>query len=206
MWERGWLYLKKACTVILGISIVLWAMTTFPRPSEEVKAVFEAQRVSVEESAMTDGEKEEILANIDYVESEQALQNSIAGRVGKFIEPVLEPMGFDWKIGTALIGAFAAKEVFVAQMGIVYSVGEVDEESESLRAKLAENYSPLIGFCIMLFCLLSTPCMATFAVTKRESGSVKWAFFQLIGLTVIAYILTVIVFQVGTLFQIGVTL
>ena len=89
-------------------------------------------------------------------------------------------------------------------MGIVYSVGEADEESESLRSKLTENYSPLVGFCIMLFSLLSAPCMATFAITKRESGSIKWAFFQLIGMTLIAYILTLIVYQVGLLFQIGV--
>lgn len=206
MWERGWLYLKKAGTVILGISIVLWAMITFPRPTEETKAAFEAQRQAIETSVMTVEEKENALIEIDNAESEEALQNSIAGRVGRFIEPVLKPLGFDWKIGTALIGAFAAKEVFVAQMGIVYSVGEADEDSDTLRAKLRESYSPLIGFCIMLFCLLSAPCMATFAVTKRESGSVKWAFFQLIGMTVIAYILTFIVFHAGTLFQIGVKL
>lgn len=204
MWERGWLYLKKAGTIILAISIVLWAMTTFPRPSEDVKAGYEAQRVAVEESQMTDEEKEVAIAEIDNIESEQAMVNSVIGKVGKFIEPVLTPLGFDWKIGTALIGAFAAKEVFVAQMGIVYSVGEADEESESLRSKLAEHYSPLVGFCIMLFCLLSAPCMATFAITKRESGSLKWAFFQLIGMTVIAYVLTLIVYQFGVLFQIGV--
>lgn len=204
MWERGWLYLKKAGTIILAISIVLWAMTTFPRPSEEVKASYEAQRVAVEDSNLTDEEKEIAISEIDNIESEQAMVNSIMGRVGKFIEPVLAPIGFDWKIGTALIGAFAAKEVFVAQMGIVYSVGEADEESESLRSKLTENYSPLVGFCIMLFSLLSAPCMATFAITKRESGSIKWAFFQLIGMTLIAYVLTLIVYQVGLLFQIGV--
>ena len=82
---------------------------------------------------------------------------------------LIKPLGFDWKIGTASIGAFAAKEVFVAQMGIVYSVGEADEESVPLRDKLRENYSPLVGFCIMLFSLISAPCMATIAVTKRES-------------------------------------
>lgn len=206
MWERGWLYLKKAGTIILGISIVLWAMTTFPRPSEEAKAGFESQRQAVEASNMPAEEKDDFIIAINNAESEKALQNSIAGRVGRFIEPALKPLGFDWKIGTALIGAFAAKEVFVAQMGIVYSVGEADEESDTLRAKLEENYSPLIGFCIMLFCLLSAPCMATFAITRRESGSIKWAFFQLIGMTVIAYILTFIVFQAGTLLQIGVKL
>jgi ferrous iron transport protein B len=103
-----------------------------------------------------------------------------------------------------LIGAFAAKEVFVAQMGIVYSVGEADEESEPLRDKLKNTYTPLIGFCIMLFCLVSAPCMATIAVTKRESNSWGWALFQLGGLTLLAYIVTVIVFQIGTLLGIGI--
>jgi ferrous iron transport protein B len=113
-------------------------------------------------------------------------------------------MGFDWKIGTALIGAFAAKEVFVAQMGIVYSVGESNEESEALRDRLRSHYTPLVGFCIMLFCLISAPCMATIAVTRRESNSWKWALFQLGGLTVLAYMLTVFVFQTGSLLGIGV--
>lgn len=112
-------------------------------------------------------------------------------------------MGFDWKIGTALLGAFAAKEVFVAQMGIIYSVGEANEGSETLREKLKDNYSPLVGFCIMLFCLISTPCIATIAVTRRESGSWKWAFLQLAGLTVLAYLLTALVFQLGSLLRTG---
>ena len=102
-----------------------------------------------------------------------------------------------WKIGTALIGAFAAKEVFVAQMGIVYSLGEVDEESGTLRDKLRQAYTPLIAFCIMLFALISSPCMATVAITRRESNSWKWAIFQLIGLTVLAFVLTVLVYQIG---------
>ena len=87
------------------------------------------------------------------------------------IEPVSAPLGFDWRIGTALVGAIAAKEVFVAQMGIVFAVGEADETSEQLRAQLRQRYSPLIGFCIMLFALISTPCIATFAITRQESGS-----------------------------------
>ncbi|MGI5870247.1 MAG: nucleoside recognition domain-containing protein, partial [Kiritimatiellia bacterium] len=132
------------------------------------------------------------------------LSHTIAGRIGHAMEPVIKPMGFDWRIGTAMIGAFAAKEVFVAQMGIVYSVGEADEESEPLRDKLRANYSPLVGFCIMLFMLISAPCMATIAVTWRESNSWKWALFQLGGLTALAYVVTLAVYQVGSAFGIGV--
>ncbi|MBN1545498.1 MAG: ferrous iron transport protein B, partial [Syntrophaceae bacterium] len=204
MWERGWLYLKKAGTIILGISILLWAMTTFPGLSDDKAAHFEIARQKIQIGNMAQTEKTELLASIDNQEAEAALLNSMAGRMGRAMEPLLKPMGFDWKIGTALIGAFAAKEVFVAQMGIVYSVGEADEESETLRDKLKSTYSPLIGFCIMLFCLVSAPCMATIAVTKRESNSWRWALFQLGGLTVLAYVLTVVVFQTGRLLGVGI--
>lgn len=203
MWERGWLYLRKAGTIILGISILLWAMTTFPGlPAQEVQH-FEKQRQGVQTANAGEEEKLERLAAVDNEETEAALRYSIAGRMGYAMEPFLKPMGFDWRIGTALIGAFAAKEVFVAQMGIVYSVGEADEESETLREKLQSNYTPLVGFCIMLFCLISAPCMATIAVTRRESGSWRWALLQLGGLTFLAYVLTVLVYQVGSLLGVG---
>ncbi|MBW1946930.1 MAG: ferrous iron transport protein B [Deltaproteobacteria bacterium] len=204
MWERGWLYLRKAGTIILGISILLWAMTTFPGLPEKDKARFEADRKKAEEIFLYQEQKVELMAAIDNQEAEAALRYSITGHIGSALEPLLRPMGFDWKIGTALIGAFAAKEVFVAQMGIVYSVGEADEESEPLRAKLRKDYTALVAFCIMLFCLVSSPCMATIAVTKRESNSWKWAMFQLAGLTALAYALTVMVFQVGRLLGIGI--
>jgi len=204
MWERGWLYLMKAGTIILGISILLWAMTTFPGLPDDETARFEGARQVVQAGNMGGDEKVEQLASIDNEEAEAALRSSIAGRIGHAMEPLLKPMGFDWRIGTALIGAFAAKEVFVAQMGIVYSVGEADEESETLRDKLKNTYSPLVGFCIMLFCLISAPCMATIAVTKRESNSWRWALFQLGGLTLLAYVMTVFVFQVGSLLGVGI--
>jgi ferrous iron transport protein B len=181
MWERSWLYLKKAGTLILGASILLWLATTYPKPTERQLA----------------GLDEESAKNVE-------LLSSIAGRTGKAMEPIIKPMGFDWKIGTALIGALAAKEVFVAQMGIVYNMGQADENSESLRAKLQENYSPLVGFCIMLFCLITAPCVATFAVMKRESNSWTWAMAQFVGLGILAWGITTIVYQAGILLKIGV--
>jgi ferrous iron transport protein B len=204
MWERGWLYLKKAGTIILGISIILWAMTSFPGLPEEESAKFEEERKRTQAGEANKEERDEYLALIANQEKETALGHSIAGRLGHALEPLLKPMGFDWKIGTALIGAFAAKEVFVAQMGIVYSVGEAKEESEPLREKLKKTYTPLVGFCIMLFCLISSPCMATIAITKKESNSWKWALLQLGGLTGLAYMLTVFVFQTGRLLNIGI--
>jgi ferrous iron transport protein B len=179
MWERGGLYLKKAGTIILGVSVILWALTSFPK-MEPIEAGLSAEEQQAAE-----------------------LSHTIAGRIGHAMEPVIKPLGFDWRIGTAMIGAFAAKEVFVAQMGIVYSVGEADEESEPLRDQLKANYSPLVGFCIMLFMLISAPCMATIAVTKRESNSWKWALFQLVGLTLLAYVVTLVVYQAGSVLGIG---
>ncbi len=203
MWERGWLYLRKAGTVILGISIILWAMTSYPVLPQERVAQFEQLRVELAGAGLEGAELAGSLASVDNLEAEAAIAHSVTGRLGHFIEPLLRPMGFDWKIGTAMLGAFAAKEVFVAQMGIVYSVGEADEESESLRDKLRAAYSPLVGFCIMLFCLISTPCMATIAVTRRESNSWGWALFQLFGLTALAWVVTVAVYQIGSLLGIG---
>lgn len=178
LWQRSGLYLKKAGTVILAISILLWVLTTYPKPTAAA------------------------LEGLDENQQQQlSLTHSAAGRIGMAMEPAIKYMGFDYRIGTALIGALAAKEVFVAQMGIVYSIGQADEESQSLREKLTDNYTPLQGFCIMLFCLISAPCVATLAVCRRETNSWKWAFFQFFGLTAIAYVITVIVYQTGTLFM-----
>jgi len=181
MWERGWLFLRKAGTIILGASIILWALTSYPKAPEARLAGLRSQ---------------------EAVQAEE-LSYSVAGRIGHALEPVLKPLGFDWRLATPLIGALAAKEVFVAQLGIVYSVGEADEESEPLRERLKRNYTPLVAFCVMLFTLISAPCLATFAVTKRETNSWKWAVFQSVGLTVLAYIVTLVVFQIGNLLGIG---
>jgi ferrous iron transport protein B len=209
MWERGWLYLKKAGTVILGISILLWVIASYPKKSTfdrdyegELKRI--EQRLIPESGPDAQSMFADEQSEIMRARKSEELAYSLAGRIGHAIEPLLKPMGFDWKIGTALIGAFAAKEVFVAQMGIVYSVGDADEESNALRNRLRSHYSPLIAFCIMLFCLIGTPCMATIAITRRESNSWKWALMQFGGLTTLAYLLTALAFQTGRLFGIGI--
>ncbi len=174
MWQRGWMFLKKAGTVILGISVVLWFLASFPKPAPER------------------------LAGLDEEQAQQvSLEHSVIGRVGQFVEPAIRPLGFDWRIGTALIGATAAKEVFVSQLSIVYATGSGDN-ADMLRQKLQARYTPLVGFCIMLFSLISTPCIATIAMTKQETNSWRWAAFQFFGLTALAYVITLVVFQVGS--------
>ncbi|MDD5727362.1 MAG: ferrous iron transport protein B [Victivallales bacterium] len=200
MWERSLLYLQKAGTLILAASVILWIMTNYPK-KEQLETDYAAEIAKIEHSSLSPEQQTEAVSKIHGKEMSEELSYTCAGRIGHFLEPALKPMGFDWKIGTALIGAFAAKEVFVAQLGIVYAVGEADEESETLRSKLRQNYNGLQAYCIMLFCLLTAPCIATIAVTKRESNSWFWALFQLAGLTVLAYVVTTAVYQAGQLFM-----
>jgi ferrous iron transport protein B len=203
IWERGRIYLRKAGSVILCLSVLLWAISTFPRLPAGEAARFDAAREFVRAAGPGDVVRDARIAAIDNEEWEASLRHSLAGRIGRAMEPLLAPMGFDWRTGTALVGAFAAKEVFVAQLGIVFSMGETDQGSVQLRDRLREAYTPLAGFCIMLFCLVSAPCMVTVAVTRREAGSWKWALLQLGGLTLLAYALTTLVFQTGSLLGIG---
>lgn len=207
MIDRGGLYLRKAGTTILGISILLWAATSFPKPqSYLVDARIAAGEVVVAEKGSTpaatvgnDGRPTLTAADVAARRATEELEYSAAGRVGRLLEPVFSPLGFDWKLVTAMIGAFAAKEVFVAQMGIVYSIGDVQEGAEGLRVALARDYTPLVGLSLMLFLLISAPCMATIAVTRRESGRWRWALLQLLGLTTIAYVVSFTVYQLGRL-------
>ncbi len=193
MWTRAWLYVKKAGTVILGAAILLWFLTYYPKPPANYLPPTDFDQTAVTAmvpfSEITDADQRQA-AELSY---------SVAGRVGRLLEPAIKPLGFDWRIGTALVGAVAAKEVFVAQMGIVFAVGEADETSDHLRERLRRRYSPLVGLCIMIFALISTPCIATFAITRQEAGSIKWALAQNFGLTALAWIITFMVFQGGTL-------
>jgi ferrous iron transport protein B len=204
LWNRGGAYLKKAGTVILGISVLLWAMQQWPGiPAREAEAL--AGRRAAAQTLVDDAARTHALAQVGGDEAEAALRASLMGRLGRGLEPALRPCGFDWKLSTAMIGALAAKEVFVTQMGIIYALGgDPDEASAPLREKIRADYTPLAGFCVMLFCLISAPCMATIAVTRRESGSWRWALLQLGGLTLLAWVVTAAVFQGGSLLGIGI--
>ncbi len=198
LWQRAGLYLKKAGTIILAISIILWIASTYPQ-KEVMSKNYVSIISSIDNSNLSKENKEEKIIELNNAESAERMGYTITGRVGSLIEPIIKPLGFDWHIGTALIGALAAKEVFVSQLGIVYAVGDSESNSEALREVIGKNYTALQGFCIMLFCLISAPCIATIAVTRRESNSWKWALFQLFGLTALAYTITLIVYQGGLL-------
>jgi ferrous iron transport protein B len=176
MFERAKLYIKKAATIILAVSVVMWFLTSYPK---------------VETSQLD-------------VSAQSHVAQTFAGKIGKGLEPVLKPLGFDWRIGTALIGAMAAKEVFVSQMAIIFSLSDDEKGVFHLRRSLRENYSPLVGLCVLLFCLISFPCTATLIMTARESGRWRWALFQLSYLTALAYFVTLLVYQIGLYFGLGI--
>jgi ferrous iron transport protein B len=201
MWERSRLFLTEAGTVILVCSVVIWALLNFPREPQQPSRDY---RTLTAQAASPEARQELLQAK----EAER-IQQSYAGRMGHAIEPALAPMGFDWKIGVGLIGAFAAREVFISTMGIIYGMGEeVDEKTLGLRERIqAERrpdgspvYTPLVGLTLMIFFALCCQCMSTLAVVRRETGSLVWPLFLFGYMTALAWIVGTAVYQVGRFF------
>jgi ferrous iron transport protein B len=218
-WERTWQYVKKAGTVILGFSIILWAMMNFPLLPESRVDELEARRQSLLDSvpAAVSEELENIkrgsglsgtaldlkkqLQIIDFAKAEAGLRYSVAGRVGTALESVSQWAGFDWRTNIALIGGFAAKEVVVSTLGTAYSLGEVDPEaSGSLSEKLARDpgWSPLMALSLIVFTMFYAPCFIAVVCITKESGSWKWGAFAIIFNTLLAFGLAVLIFQTGS--------
>ena len=199
MLSKGWLFVRQAGTVILAISVVLWFLAYFPR-SETVEAEA-AQRVEA-------GESEE---DVEQWQAGAQLRQSYAGQIGHFIEPAIEPLGYDWKTGIGLVASFAAREVMVSTLGIVYSVGEADEESEPLRQRLKADkkpdgtpvHTPLTSISLLVFFVLACQCMSTLAVVKRETKSWRWPIFMFVYMTALAYVGSLIVYQGGKALGLG---
>ena len=198
MWDRGRMYLQKAGTIILASSVILYICNTFPE-KKEFSQDYDAKIAQLEKQ----GNSAEAIAGLENQKMAEKMEYTISGKVGKALEPFFAPIGFDWRLTTASIAALSAKEVFVSQLGILFAEGETDEESASLRNQLRKVYTPLQGFCIMLFCLLSIPCLATLAVIRRELNSWKMPFIEAGALFLLAYIVTLIVYQTGRLLGIG---
>lgn len=195
MLTRAGLFVKRAGTVILAISIVLWALMYFPRNQiQDVQTV-----AAAEQSASAETET----ANASF-----NLQHSYAGTLGHFLEPAIRPLGFDWKIGIALIASFAAREVFVSTISIIYNVGQDENaESQSLVAALRDTrgadgkpvWTPLTALTLMVFFVLAMQCMSTVAIVRRETNSWRWPLFMIGYMTVLAYSAAFITYQGGKL-------
>ncbi len=229
MWERSTLFLKEAGTIILACTIVLWALLSFPKPPSKTdaggaKAVAAAHvapaagpaAVARAAAARSDAPATPIASrpkgsaarNPEAAEEARALAYSYGGRLGHFIEPVLKPLGFDWKIGVGIIGAFAAREVFVSTMGLVYGIGKVDSDNaaplrDQIRAETRADgkpvYTPLVGLTLMIFFALACQCMSTLAVVRRETRSWRWPAFMFTYMTTLAWVVSFLVFQGGRL-------
>lgn len=196
--ERTWQYIKKAGTVILGISILMWAMMTFPGLPQE--------QVTQWESKIQAAQTEEAKGDLEMQMAQAALANSVAGRIGNGLTVITSPLGFDWRTNVALVGGFAAKEVVVATLGTAYSLGEVDpEDTSSLAERLAKEpgWDPLMAFALMIFVMVYAPCFVTVAVIRREAGGWKWAIFAVVYTTIAGYVLALIVYQGGKLLGLG---
>lgn len=189
MVEKARIFVTEAGKVIMVISLVLWFLSSYGPGNrmEEIEEKYNAQMLA-------DPENRGELAN---KLSGEKLENSYAGLMGKFIEPAIRPLGYDWKIGIALITSFAAREVFVGTMATLYSVGgEVDENDQTLREKMqsatrpdgTKVYTLATGMSLMVFYLLAMQCMSTLAIVKRETKGWKWPMVQLAYLTVLAYV------------------
>lgn len=280
MWERSVLYLKKAGTIILAVSILVWFMVNYPsdvnysQDYESLMAQAEAafsQQVETEitsplnigaveenedlnkliaditaineefdqqseglaedsaelasltaaketqlqemEAANTGlfplasrylelkGESDDAVDKLKKEESGEKLAQSYAGRLGHFIEPVIRPLGLDWRAGIGLISAFTAKEVLVSTMGTIYNIGDADEGSVALQKALVDDghFTPLTAYTLMVFVLIYAPCMAALAIIKRETNSWKWPVFSLVYSTALAWVVALLIFQVGGL-------
>ena len=176
IYDRGKIFVKNAGTVILGLSIVLWALTTYPKAESENEG--------------------------------DALAYSAAGRMGKAIEPLIEPLGYDWKMGVGLVASFAAREVFVSTMSIIYIGEDVTEEGDTVRDKMAAEkrkdgkpaYNIRTCLSLLVFYVFAMQCLSTVAVTRRETNSWGWAIFQVVYLTGFAYVAAFATYQISGFF------
>ena len=229
--------LQRAGTVILGINILLWFLATYPK-DETIEPRFNSERVrwlgavvpSVKSPEDVDRGMAELIARqgttngwdiseakvfvtmgqLDKQEAGEKLRHSFAGRLGQFIEPAIRPLGFDWKIGIGIVSSFAAREVFVSTMSLVYNVGEADESEEgtqTLAQTLREQthpdgspvYTPLVAVTLMVFYVFALQCVSTIAIVRRETNGWKWAAFQWLYMGALAWTLAFITYHGGRL-------
>ena len=206
-WERTWMYVKKAGTVILAISIIIWAGLTYPKLSDEEAAAFDAriEALNAQREALPEGDAaraalEEQVTRLEEDKGAAELAHSFAGRLGKLIEPVTAPAGFEWRTDIALLAGIAAKEAVVSTLGTAYSLGDVDPEDATPLESLLQatpGWSKATALSLMLFVLLYSPCFVSLVVIQREAGGWRWLFFSLFFNTALAYVVAVAAYQIG---------
>lgn len=194
--EKTKTFVFEAGKIILAISVILWALASYG-PADEMERAHEAVLTQLNGKSVSEQE----MANL---EASYKLEHSYAGMLGKVLEPAIKPLGYDWKIGIALITSFAAREVFVSTVATIYSLGSTDDEAtirERLQSEInpdtgGPRFTPAVGFSLLVFYTLAMQCMSTLAVVYRETKGWKWPLIQLIYMTVVAYVSALVVFQV----------
>ncbi len=211
VYRQGKEFLRRAGTIIFAITVIVWALSYFPH-STDIKEQFAAERTALEASVAAGNAEEDVLAKLDNREAAAQLNHSFFARGGHLIEPLVKPLGWDWRIGVATLASFPAREVVVATLGTIFSLGgDVDEESESLKATLSAatwpDGRPLftvpVALSIMVFFALCCQCGATLAVIRRETQSWRWPAFTFAYMTALAYVAALIVYQGATALGIG---
>lgn len=210
MWDKSQQYLKKMGGVILIASIIIWFLGYFPQHSantDQLDTKIEQIDREFEQGSLTENQKDNQIADLESQKNIAHTESSYIGRIGKFIEPVMEPLGFDWRISVSLLTGSAAKEVVVSTLGVLYT-GNPDEAENSLQDRLLSStnpdgtptFTPLVVASLLLFVLIYFPCVATIAAIKEESGSWKWGMFSIGYTTILAWILSFLVYQIGSFF------
>ncbi|HLN54139.1 MAG TPA: ferrous iron transport protein B [Lentimicrobium sp.] len=225
MWNRAEQYLKKMGGVILVASIIIWALGYFPRHTDkdyiyknkiaDIRAQYATMILKTQQpedvvKALKQNENDEVL-RVEYEQESNRQMNSYIGRIGKFIEPAMRPLGFDWKMSVAVVTGVAAKEITVGTMGVLYQADTDEASQSSLINKLRQQtyqdghkagqpvFTPLVAFSFMLFILIYFPCIAVIAAIRRESGAAKWAAFIVVYTTGLAYLASLLTYQIGSL-------
>ena len=238
VFTNTWEFLAKAGTTIFCLSVLLWALTYYPRMPEaqrqaitrnwdreidvlkaqlspEFDAKMRAQPAADptrRNMALEDAEKRghQVLAEMERGKAQtlasEQLRHSFAGRFGHVVEPAIRPLGYDWKMGVGLVGAFAAREVFVSTMGIVYSVGKAEDDTSDLRTAMRNDrypngravWTPVVAASLLVWFVLAMQCMSTMAIVRRETGGWKWPLAMLVYMNLLAYVAALVVYQVGS--------
>jgi ferrous iron transport protein B len=226
MWSKASQYLKKMGGVILVAVIIIWALEYYPKTTEHSQNYDkQVELLNTDIDNLTThnlaiAKADSLISvkkiQIELIESQRISDrqaNSYLGRVGKFIEPVIRPLGFDWKMGVSLVAGVAAKEIVVSTLGVLVQAGsDANENSQTLINKLRNEvytygpnkgqkvYNPLSAFSFLLFILIYFPCVAVIAAIKKESGHWKWGAFTILYTTSIAWLVSFVFYQVGSMF------
>ncbi len=217
VFDRSWAFLKRAGTIIFAVSIVIWALSYYPRDHKLINSY--QQRIAALTSAMRDShsaeQSDKLAAQIETLEAElqaELLKRSVLGRLGRAIEPIVRPAGWDWRIGCAVVASFPAREVVISVLGVIYGVGEVDTEDESSAGRLVSKlrnarwddtgepvFNLPVALSLMVFFALCAQCASTLVVLAREAGHWRWSVFTFTYMTVLAYLAAVATYRVGTM-------